>query len=73
MHRALLEAGLAQPFRWLPHWVFLPVTSAAAAQLAVWLYRLNYDRRQGAPVADLVARVEAQGRLARLSTPSLLK
>ena len=56
----LLAQGLARPFPYgggPGDWVTFPIRTAADAAHAVWLFRLNYDRLQGATPAELTERL----------------
>lgn len=60
----LLERGLAHP---LPYgkergdWVSFLIRTAADADHAIWLFRLNYDRLRGASPEVLAERLRAGG------------
>ena len=62
---ALLQQGLASP---LPYgkaygdWVSLMIRTDADADLAIWLFRLNYDRLQGVSMDALTERIRARQR-----------
>ena len=58
--RALIAAGLAEPFRWGRDWVQYRVTSAATAQHALWLFQLRRDQLQGASERELNERIQAR-------------
>ena len=57
--RALIGAGLAQPFPWADtgEWVVYRVDAPADARHAEWLLRLAYDHLGGAPEPVLLERV----------------
>ena len=56
----LLESLLAQPFPWYDSWVQFSIGTEAQAQHAIWLFRLNYDRINGASFKALVATIDSQ-------------
>jgi Luciferase len=58
LRRALVERKLAEPFRWAADWVQFPITDKKSAQHALWLFRLGYDRLNGASRIDLFQRIE---------------
>jgi hypothetical protein len=58
----LIRAGLGAPLEWSPSVVVVAIESPAAAEHALWLFRLSLDRRKGAPTAELASRVDAYAR-----------
>ena len=59
----LVAAGLARPFTYggsYSGWVEASIKSPADARRAVFLFRLNYDRLQGMPIAALLDRIAAE-------------
>ena len=54
---ALIQAGLASPFRWSPAFVVYSISKAAHIAPATALFELAYDHLQGVAPAELVARV----------------
>ncbi len=54
---ALIEAGLAKPFRWNSSFVVFRIESAKDRALAEALFRLSYQRLQGASDAQLLKRI----------------
>lgn len=59
---ALVEAGLASPFRYSPAFVVYSITSAAHVAPARALFELAYARLRGASTAELLARIEGLAR-----------
>jgi hypothetical protein len=57
LRKALIDAKLAQPFRWADDWVQFPITNRKSAQHALWLFRFGYDRLKGATSEDLQRRI----------------
>lgn len=57
LREALVGAGLARPFPYYRSWVETSIRSENAAHHAEWLFRLNYDRLQGAPIDALIASI----------------
>lgn len=57
LREQLIDAGRAQAFPYAEDWVQAPVTSAAQVRHAEWLFRLGYDRLNGAPLPGLRARI----------------
>jgi hypothetical protein len=57
LRKALIVAKLARPFRWADDWVQFPITNKRSAQHALWLFRLGYDRLNGATARDLQRRI----------------
>ena len=68
VQKAVIDSGLAEPFRWAANWVQLPITNELSAQHAQWLFRLAYDRVKGAHETDLLKRVELAGLSAESTT-----
>lgn len=58
---AVIAAGLARPFRYSDGFVVHRVKTSAEARATEWLFRLAYDRLQGASVGALQARIEERG------------
>jgi hypothetical protein len=58
---AVIAAGLARPFRYSDGFVVHRVKTTAEARATEWLFRLAYDRLQGASVGALQARIEERG------------
>lgn len=59
----LLERGLARPFSFgngYGDWVSFLIRTAADADHATWLFRLNYDRLRGASPEVLTERLRAK-------------
>lgn len=59
---ALIKEKLARPFRWSRSFIVFEIKSAADVDHALWLFRLNYDYLQGAPVSELLARIASYSR-----------
>ncbi len=53
MRAALIEAGLAQAFRWSSSFVVFRIETAEDCRAALALFELAYRRRQGASDAEL--------------------
>jgi hypothetical protein len=56
---ALVEAKLAKPFRWNEGFVVAPIRNAAEAARALRLFRLSYERIEGARSATLLAQIRS--------------
>jgi hypothetical protein len=54
---ALIDAKLAQPFRWSDAFVVVPVTGASDSEHARWVFALRYDALRGAEKGALLARI----------------
>jgi len=73
LRNALIKAGLAAPFQWSNSFVVFQISTAADVDPAKALFRLAYDRLNGASSAELVARCSALARerpALRASRPS---
>ncbi len=57
---ALIRAGLGERFRWSRAAVVFGIERPSDVEHALWLFRLNYDRRRGTPSDELFARIEAR-------------
>jgi hypothetical protein len=55
---AVIAAKLAKPFRWSESFVVCRVRTQTDARLAEWLFRLAYDRLEGASLPSLLKRVD---------------
>jgi Family of unknown function (DUF5519) len=55
--KALIDAKHAEPFRWAEDWVQFSVKNQGSAQHGLWLFRLGYDRLNGATAGDLKRRI----------------
>lgn len=53
LREALVSEGLARPFPYYPSWVDTTIHTEQQAKHAEWLFRLNYDRLQGAEIEIL--------------------
>ena len=62
--RAVLDARLAVRFPWLAGWVMTPTEDARRTEVAKFLFRLSYDRRQGSAIKELLAGVSGAPSLA---------
>ena len=62
----LVAAGLARRFSYTGHpnegWVEASVRTEREAEHAAWLFRLNYDRIRGLPMAELLNRIACERR-----------
>ena len=58
--KALIDAGLAEPFAWGNHFVVCRVRRAIDIAAAKALFRLAYDRCRGASEKDLLERIRAR-------------
>jgi hypothetical protein len=56
---ALVEAELAKPFRWSDAFVVFAIRNASEATRALRLFRLSYERVEGAPLATLLSQLRA--------------
>ena len=54
---ALVEAKLAKPFRWNEGFVVAPIRNEAEAARALRLFRMSYERIEGARIATLKAQI----------------
>ena len=59
LRKALLDADLAEPFRWSPSFVVKRIRKASDVDDAKFLFQLSYDRRRGIPESELLARIAA--------------
>lgn len=59
LRRALVEAGLAEPFEWNRSFVVTRVRRERDIEHAKALFRLAYDRRRGAKEEELLDRARA--------------
>lgn len=57
LRRQLIEAGLAEALPWGGDWIQAPISSPHEARIAVWLFRLAYDRLTGTPIPELRRRI----------------
>lgn len=64
LSKAVLGAALAEKFPYGKYWVFTTVRTKAEAAHAEWLFRLSYDRVNGARMDELLQRVVAYKPLA---------
>ena len=62
--KRLVDAKLAQKFRWGADWVQFPINSAASAQHATWLFQISYDCINGRSELDLIQRIELASKAA---------
>jgi len=60
LRRQLIEAGLAEALPWGDDWVQAPISSRHEARIAVWLFRLAYDRLSGTPISELRRRIREE-------------
>ncbi len=58
---SLVAAGLGRPFEWSANVVVLRIVRAKDVEHALWLFELSRDRRRGATVGSLAARVASRG------------
>ena len=58
---ALVEAGLARPFRWSRAFVTWKVSTSAARGHAEWLFSLRYAALNGTPSRELLEQVAQRG------------
>ena len=56
--KTLIDAKLAQKFRWGIDWVQFPINSEASARHATWLFKISYDLINGADETELIKRIE---------------
>ena len=54
---ALVASGLAQPFRWSPHFVTAPVESPSDVKHVMWLFDLRRRQLEGVPVSQLLKEI----------------
>jgi len=59
LRKLLLAKKLAQPFPYYASWVQSKIGTAAEAEHALWLFKLNYDRIKGETEIRLSERIEA--------------
>jgi Family of unknown function (DUF5519) len=64
---ALINAKLAQKFRWGTDWVQFPISDEVSARHATWLFRLSYDYLNGTSAQDLMQRIETAHHTSRKS------
>ena len=57
LRRHLVAAGLANKFYWSGDWVEASIENEADAERILWLFRLNYYRLSGIPVAVLIEHI----------------
>ena len=57
LRRALIAAGLADPFPWGENWVQFQIIDQESVRHAEWLFRIGYDRLKGASVSALTSRI----------------
>ncbi len=57
LRKALISAGLAEPFPYGKNWIQMSITDSKSAQIALWLFELGYDRLNGVSEADLLSRL----------------
>ena len=55
---ALVEAGLAHPFRWSRQFVTAAISDAAGLERGAWLFGLRRRQLEGVAVPDLVREVQ---------------
>ena len=60
LRNQLVHLNLARPFAWDKTWVTAPVTAPSEADLAIWLFRLAYDRLCSTPEEVLSRRIRAR-------------
>ena len=60
LHKALIGAGLAEPFPWYASWVQFRIRDASDAAHAAWLFKLNYDRLAGVSPDTLIGQINAR-------------
>ena len=60
LRRQLIEAGLAEALPWGDDWVQAPISNRHEARVAVWLFRLAYDRLTGTPIPELRRRIREE-------------
>jgi Family of unknown function (DUF5519) len=58
LHRAIIDARLADRFRWAANWVQFSIEDERSGKHALWLFQLAYDRLRGAHEAALLKRIE---------------
>ncbi len=56
----LVKLDLAQPFIFHQDWVTESIASAKAADQAIWLFRIGYDRLCSTPEEDLFSRIRTR-------------
>ena len=61
LRKLLLAKNLAKPFPYYASWVQTRIGTAAEAEHALWLFKLNYDRIKGETETRLSERIEAYG------------
>jgi hypothetical protein len=57
LRKALIDAEHAEPFRWAEDWVQFSIKNKGSAQHGLWLFRLGYDRLNGATAGELKRRI----------------
>ena len=60
LRRQLIEAGLAEALPWGDDWVQAPISNKHDARVAMWLFRLAYDRLTGTPIPELRRRIREE-------------
>ena len=65
LRAALIEAGLAKPFRWNASFVVFRIETAKDRALAVTLFSLSYQRVQGASDTQLLEQISRAAIAAR--------
>lgn len=55
---ALVERGLAHPFRWSHQFVTADISDAAGVERGAWLFSLRRRQLEGVPVAELLREVK---------------
>ncbi len=59
LRKALVDAGLAEPFEWSRSFVVRPIERASDVPKAAFLFRLAYDRLNGTAESVLLGRIAA--------------
>ncbi len=57
VRNALVEKGLAQPFRWSRQFVTADISDEAGVEHGAWLFSLRRRQLEGVPVTELVREV----------------